>query len=57
MNQMDEVTQGAFLRAKQSVTVAIEMLDWLTEHDTELTATTQAHLDRWQSKPTSSTPP
>ena len=48
MNQMDEVTQGTFLRAKQSVTVAIELLNWLSEHDTDLATMTQAHLDRWQ---------
>ncbi|WP_457967282.1 Fis family transcriptional regulator [Arthrobacter sp. D1-29] len=50
MNQMDEVTQGTFLRAKQSVTVAIDLLNWLTEHDTELTEVNQAHLDRWQAE-------
>ncbi|WP_260842285.1 Fis family transcriptional regulator [Paenarthrobacter nicotinovorans] len=50
MNQMDEVTQGTFLRAKQSVTVGIELLNWLTERDTELAALTQAHLDRWQAE-------
>jgi integrase len=50
MNQMDEVTQGTFLRAKQSVTVAIDLLNWLTEHDTELAETTQTHLDRWQAE-------
>jgi integrase len=50
MNQMDEVTQGTFLRAKQSVTVAIELLNWLTEHDAELGEISQAHLDRWQAE-------
>ncbi|WP_248761087.1 tyrosine-type recombinase/integrase [Pseudarthrobacter sp. SSS035] len=50
MNQMDEVTQGTFLRAKQSVTVAIDLLNWLTEHDTELAEVNQAHLDRWQAE-------
>ncbi|UKA61114.1 Fis family transcriptional regulator [Arthrobacter sp. FW306-04-A] len=50
MNQMDEVTQGTFLRAKQSVTVAIDLLNWLTEHDTDLAAITQAHMDRWQAE-------
>ncbi len=50
MNQMGEVTQGTFLRAKQSVTVAIELLNWLTERDTELAELTQAHLDRWQAE-------
>jgi len=50
MNQMDEVTQGTFLRAKQAVTVAIELLNWLTTQDTELTEVNQAHLDRWQAE-------
>ncbi|MFJ6281246.1 tyrosine-type recombinase/integrase [Arthrobacter subterraneus] len=50
MHQMDEVTQGTFLRAKQSVTVAIDLLNWLTEHDTELAEVNQAHLDRWQAE-------
>ncbi|MET3948771.1 integrase [Arthrobacter sp. UYCu512] len=50
MNQMDEVTQGTFLRAKQAVTVAIELLNWLTAQDTELTEVNQAHLDRWQAE-------
>lgn len=50
MNQMDEVTQGAFLRAKQSVTVAIDLLNWLTEQQTELAALTQTHMDRWQAE-------
>ncbi|WP_256869833.1 Fis family transcriptional regulator [Paenarthrobacter ureafaciens] len=50
MNHMDEVTQGTFLRAKQSVTVAIELLNWLTKHNTDLPTMTQAHLDRWQTE-------
>jgi hypothetical protein len=50
VNQMGEVTQGTFLRAKQSVTVAIELLNWLTERDTELGEVNQAHLDRWQAE-------
>jgi integrase len=50
MNQMDEVTQGTFLRAKQAVTVAIELLNWLAAQDTELTEMNQAHLDRWQAE-------
>lgn len=50
MNQMDEVTQGTFLRSKQSVTVAIELLNWLTDQGTELTEVNQAHLDRWQAE-------
>lgn len=50
MNQVDELTHGTFLRAKQSVTVAIDLLNWLTEHDTELAVLTHAHLDRWQAE-------
>ncbi len=50
MNQMNEVSQGTFLRAKQSVTVAIDLLNWLTEQNTELAALTQTHLDRWQAE-------
>jgi hypothetical protein len=48
MNQMDEVTRGTFLRAKQQVTVAIELLNWLTDHGISLRDLTQAHLDVWQ---------
>ncbi|MCQ6271035.1 hypothetical protein M8J71_11130 [Pseudarthrobacter sp. R1] len=29
---MDEVTRGTFLRAKQQVTVALDLLNWLTGH-------------------------
>jgi integrase len=50
MNQMDEVTQGTFVRAKQAVTVAIELQNWLTENGTELAQLNQAHLDRWQAE-------
>jgi hypothetical protein len=50
MNQMDEVTQGTFLRAKQLVTVAIDLLNWLTEQEAEFAVLSQAHLDRWQAE-------
>lgn len=50
MNQMDEVTRGTFLRAKQAVTVAIELLNWLTDQGAELAEVNQAHLDRWQAE-------
>ncbi|MEJ1180479.1 MULTISPECIES: hypothetical protein [unclassified Pseudarthrobacter] len=33
---MNEVTRGTFLRAKQEVTVAIDLLHWLTSHDIKL---------------------
>ena len=32
LNQMDQVPQGTFLRSKQTVTVAIDFLNWLTGH-------------------------
>jgi integrase len=50
MNQMDEVTRGTFLRAKQAVTIAIELQNWLSEQGTELAEVNQAHLDRWQAE-------
>ncbi|MBT2550201.1 Fis family transcriptional regulator [Arthrobacter sp. ISL-65] len=50
MNQMDEVSRGTFLRAKQQVTVAIDLLNWLTGHGTSLAGLTQAHLDLWQAE-------
>lgn len=48
MNQMDQVPQGTFLRSKQSVTVAIDLLNWLTDHGIELGELEQEHLDAWQ---------
>lgn len=48
MNQMDQVSQGTFLRSKQAVTVAIDFLNWLTEHGIELGELEQEHLDAWQ---------
>ncbi|MCW3768886.1 Fis family transcriptional regulator, partial [Paenarthrobacter sp. PAE-2] len=50
MNQMDEVTRGTFLRAKQAVTVAVELLNWLSDQGAELAEVNQAHLDRWQAE-------
>ena len=47
---MDEVTRGTFLRAKQQVTVAIDLLNWLTSHGTNLAGLTQTHLDLWQAE-------
>ncbi len=38
MNQMDTVTHGTFLRSKQAMTVAIELLNWLTARQTPLGA-------------------
>jgi len=44
------VTDSAFQRAKQTVTVTIEFCNWLTaEHVTSIGLLTQAHIDLWQS--------
>lgn len=48
MNQMDHVPQGTYLRSKQTATVAIDFLNWLTNQDLRLTDLNQAHLDQWQ---------
>lgn len=48
MNNMPAVTSGAFLRAKQSVTVGIELLNWLHDHGIEFEELDQGHLDAWQ---------
>lgn len=50
MNHMDEVIRGTFLRAKQEVTVAIDLLNWLTGHDIKLPELQQSHLDVWQAE-------
>ena len=50
MNHMDEVARGTFLRAKQEVTVAIDLLNWLTGHDIKLPDLQQSHLDVWQAE-------
>jgi integrase len=47
MNQMDEVPRGTFLRSKQATTVAIDFLNWLTDHGVLLEELQQAHLDSW----------
>ncbi|MFJ5145221.1 Fis family transcriptional regulator [Curtobacterium sp. NPDC088465] len=44
---MDEVPQGAFLRAKQTITVGIEFLNWLTERHVSFVDITQGDIDRW----------
>lgn len=48
MNQVDQVPQGTFLRSKLTVTVAIELLNWLNDHGVELSGLEQEHLDAWQ---------
>lgn len=50
MNQVDEVSRGTFLRAKQQVTVAIDLLNWLADRGTSVAGLTQAHLDLWQAE-------
>ncbi|WP_245827727.1 Fis family transcriptional regulator [Sinomonas mesophila] len=50
MNQMDEVGQGTFQRSKQTVTVAIDFLNWLTDRGAGLAELEQAHLDAWQAE-------
>jgi hypothetical protein len=48
MQTQDSVSQGMFLRSKQTVTVAIDFVIWLREHDTDLAGLTQARIDDWQ---------
>lgn len=51
MNHADRVTRGMFLRAKQTVTVAIELLNWLHHnHGINIEQLEQAHLDAWQAQ-------
>lgn len=50
MNQMDDVSRGTYLRAKQQVTVAIDLVNWLAGHGTSIAGLTQAHLDLWQAE-------
>ncbi|BDZ50501.1 hypothetical protein GCM10025867_27420 [Frondihabitans sucicola] len=47
MQQMDEVTIGTFLRSKQTVTVAIDFLNWLHHEGVLFADVRQAHLDEW----------
>jgi integrase len=50
LRSMRPVTDSAFLRAKQTVTVTIEFCNWLAvEHDATVEQLTQAHIDLWQS--------
>ena len=47
---MSPVTDSAFLRAKQTVTVTIDFCNWLAgEHNTTVEQVTQGHIDLWQS--------
>lgn len=47
MNQMDPVPHGTFLRSKQTVTVAINFLNWLGERDIALADVDQGEVDAW----------
>lgn len=47
MNQLEAVPHGTFLRSKQTVTVAIEFLNWLHDHGIALGELRQEHLDVW----------
>jgi integrase len=50
LRSMSTVTDSAFLRAKQTVTVTIEFCNWLAaEHDATVEKLTQAHIELWQS--------
>jgi hypothetical protein len=48
MNIMQPVSEGTFLRSKQTVTVAINFLTWLDGRGLTLGEVTQADLDAWQ---------
>jgi integrase len=49
LRSMNPVTDSAFHRAKQTVTVTIEFCNWLAaEHNTTIDQLTQAHIDLWQ---------
>ncbi|MBA5847364.1 Fis family transcriptional regulator [Gordonia amicalis] len=48
MHSMDSVSHGTFLRSKQTVTVTIEFLNWLTDRDVSIGDLSQADLDSWQ---------
>lgn len=50
MHSMESVTHGTFLRSKQTVTVTIEFLNWLTSRDTSISDLSQSDLDAWQAE-------
>ena len=47
MNQMEAVPHGTFLRSKQTVTVAIDFVNWLTAEQISLAVLDQGHIDKW----------
>ncbi|WP_349632353.1 Fis family transcriptional regulator [Gordonia sp. L191] len=50
MHSMESVSHGTFLRSKQTVTVTIEFLNWLTDRDVSIGDLSQADLDAWQAE-------
>ena len=50
MHSMESVSHGTFLRSKQTVTVTIEFLNWLTDRDISIGDLSQADLDAWQAE-------
>lgn len=50
MHSMESVSQGTFLRSKQTVTVTIDFLNWLTGRDVSVTDLSQTDLDAWQAE-------
>lgn len=50
MHSMKSVSHGTFLRSKQTVTVTIEFLNWLTDRDVLIGDLSQPDLDAWQSE-------
>ncbi|XGU20224.1 hypothetical protein ACETU7_04280 [Rhodococcus sp. 3Y1] len=47
---MESVSHGTFLRSKQTVSVTIEFLNWLTDRDISIDDLSQADLDAWQAE-------
>ncbi|ETT24131.1 hypothetical protein RR21198_0318 [Rhodococcus rhodochrous ATCC 21198] len=47
MNQSETVSHGTFLRSKQTVSVAIDFVNWLGTEGLELGDLRQGHLDHW----------
>ncbi len=48
MHGIEQVSNGTYLRSKQTVTVAIDFLTWLDDRETTLQALAQADLHAWQ---------
>jgi len=47
MNELEAVSHGTFLRSKQTVTVAINFLNWLHDREIPLEDLRQADVDDW----------